>query len=134
MALHSTKVGDRGALSVGMWTLTVLSLIVTTRSDCPWGMPCFAPEGGVVFNANAYGELRFECFSWECWDFVFDFPELLGFEFKLFADTGGVGVAFPSALFFPDTCLKTKVSKKCYNFTFLLRTVAYSVLMVKMFI
>lgn len=111
IALHSTKVGDRGALSVGMWTLTVLSLIVTTRTDCPTETPCFAPDGGVLFNENAYGQLRFECCSWECCDFVFDLPELLGFVFKLFAVKGGVGVAFTAVPFLPDPLLKDKVNK-----------------------
>lgn len=108
IALHSTKVGDRGALSVGMCTLTVLSLIVTTKSDCPKGMPCFAAGDGVAFNEKAYGELRFDCLSCELCDFVFALPELLGFEFELLADKGGVGVALCATPFFPEPYLKKK--------------------------
>ena len=63
IALHSTKVGDLGVLSVGMLTLTVLSLIVTTKRDFPEGIPCFVGDDEVALNSKAYGELIFVCCS-----------------------------------------------------------------------
>ena len=112
IALHSTRVGDRGTLSDGMWTLTVLSLIVTTRSDCPKGTPCLPGEDGIGFNEKACGELKFECFSCECCDFVFALLELLGFGFVLLADKGGVDVALTTTAFFPDPCLEHKIQQQ----------------------
>ena len=113
IALHSTKVGDLGALSDGIWTLTVLSLIVTTRSDCPSGIPWFVAveAAGVADNEKAYGELKFVVFSCLLWDFILCFlPELLGFVIGPFADKGGVGVDFEVVPVFPDPYLqKNKV-------------------------
>ena len=105
IALHSTKVGDRGALSVGKCTLTVLSLTVTIKTECPEGMTCFVAGDGVPFNEKAYGELRLECFSCECCDFAFALPELLDFVVELLPDNGGVGVALTATPIFPDPCL-----------------------------
>ena len=122
IALHSTKVGDLGALSDGIWTLTVLSLIVTTRSDCPSGIPWFVAveAAGVADNEKAYGELKFVVFSCLLWNFILCFlPELLGFVIGPFADKGGVGVDFEVVPVFPDPYLqKNKVS--CYTDLFFL--------------
>ena len=109
IALHSTKVGDLGALSDGIWTLTVLSLIVTTRSDCPKGMPWFVAvaAGGVADSEKACDGLKFVAFSCLLWDFILCFlPELLGFVIGPFADKGGVGVDFEFAPVFPDPYLQ----------------------------
>ena len=108
IALHSTKVGDRGALSVGMWTLTVFSLMVTTKRDFPEGMACFVGEDGVALNSKAYGELRFGRFSWGFCNFVFVLADVLDLEFVLLADKGGVGVALVATPFFPVPVLKDK--------------------------
>ena len=92
-------------------------MIVTTSSDCPKGTPCFPGEDGVGFKEKAYGELKFECFSCECCDFDFALPELLGFEFVLFADNGGVGAALTATAFFPDPCLENKIQQKMIQST-----------------
>ena len=108
IALHSTKVGDRGALSDGMWTFTCLSFIVTTRTDCPRGIPCFTGAGEVEDNLRAWGEfeLKFVCFSCRLYNFAFFFPELLGLMTGPLADTGGEGVDLAARGIFPDPCLK----------------------------
>ena len=105
MALHSDRVGERGAPSEGRWTWIDLSLMVTIRTDCLPGIAtsCFV-TGGTLFEDEVFLDAEHLSRSFGCLDL--NLADLCVFSEALLT---AVGDGLATMIFLPEGCLKCNV-------------------------